>query len=117
MSSSIQDGRNVLAVRERIKTHLLAQGMIKGYSGAGPSNAERETPILRMHDDINTISSTSTTPALSIASSDDNRRPGLTISSARDDSHQPLRSSLDNHTSGAYSACLPFPPQLMFDIP
>jgi hypothetical protein len=39
-----QDNRNVLAVRDRIKTHLAAQGMIKGHSGAGPRNAEREPP-------------------------------------------------------------------------
>ena len=104
----MQDNRNLLAVRERIKTHLLAQGMIKGYSGAGPSNVERETPILRMHDDIVAISSTSTTPTFSIASSDDDRRPGLSISSIRDDLTfpRPLH-------SGGYSACLPFPLQLM----
>jgi hypothetical protein len=78
--------------------------MIKGYSGAGPSNTGSETPILRMHDDITPTLSTSTTPTLSIASSDDNRRPGLTISSARDDGY---------YTSGAYSARLPFPSQLM----
>jgi hypothetical protein len=110
-----QDTRNVLAVRDRIKTHLAAQGMIKGHSGAGPRNAEREPPVLRLHDEYPTSTSSASppTPTLSISSSDDNRRPGLSISSMRDDSHYPLQPSLEPYSSSAYSDCLPFPPQLM----
>jgi len=100
----LRDNRNVLAVRDRIKTHLAAQGMIKGHSGAGPRNAEREPPVLRLHDEYpnSTSSASPPTPTLSISSSDDNRRPGLSISSMRDDSHYhpPLQPSLDPYHSG-----------------
>jgi C6 transcription factor Pro1 len=115
--SSMQDNRNVLAVRDRIKTHLAAQGMIKGHSGAGPRNAEREPPVLRLHDEYpNSTSSSPPTPTLSISSSDDNRRPGLSISSMRDDSYH-LQPSLEPFPSGAYSASLPGPRQLMSTSP
>jgi hypothetical protein len=76
--------------------------MIKGHSGAGPRNAEREPPVLRLHDDYPNSSSSASppTPTLSISSSDGERRPGLSISSMRDDSHYPLQPSLDPYHSG-----------------
>ena len=86
--------------------------MIKGHSGAGPRNAEREPPVLRLHDEYpnSTSSASPPTPTLSISSSDDNRRPGLSISSMRDDSHYhpPLQPSLDPYHAGAYSVSVPF---------
>jgi len=104
--TNIQDNRNVTALRNRIKTHLAAQGMIKGYSSAGPRNVESQNSVLSLHSenpDTVGISSASTTPTLSITSSDDSRRPGLSISSMRDDAYYP---SLPSFTSGVYSACL-----------
>ena len=96
-------------MRDRIKTHLAAQGMIKGHSGAGPRSAEREPPILRLREDYpNSASSQSPpTPTLSISSTDDNRRSGLHISSMRDDSHYhpPLQTSLEPYHSETGTQC------------
>jgi len=87
--------------------------MIKGHSGAGPRNAEREPPVLRLHDEYpnsTTSSASPPTPTLSISSSDDNRRSGLSISSMRDDSHfhPPLQPALDPYHSGVYLSSPPF---------
>lgn len=102
---TMQDNRNVLAVRDRIKGHLAAQGMIKGHSGAGPRSAEREPPVLRLHDEFppGTSSASPPTPTLSISSSDDNRRPGLSVSSMRDDYSSPYPPHLDPYHSGRCS--------------
>ncbi|KAJ8519049.1 hypothetical protein ONZ45_g3942 [Pleurotus djamor] len=44
----LREQKNVVELREKIKTFLASQGMIKGHSGSGPRNAEQEPQILRL---------------------------------------------------------------------
>jgi len=46
-------------MREKIKSFLASQGMIKGHSGSAPRNAEREHVTLRLKDESGYSSSSS----------------------------------------------------------
>ncbi|KAF8896477.1 fungal-specific transcription factor domain-containing protein [Infundibulicybe gibba] len=60
----LRESHNVTELREKIKTFLASQGMIKGHSGSGPRNAEHEPEMLRLQDDYSASSETPPTPQL-----------------------------------------------------
>ncbi|KAJ7017420.1 fungal-specific transcription factor domain-containing protein [Mycena alexandri] len=67
----LRENRNVSDMRDKIKSFLAAQGMIKGHSGAGPRGAEHDSPILRLNEDSTPSSSESPpTPTLSLSPSE-----------------------------------------------
>lgn len=47
----LRESRNVVDLREKIKSFLASQGMIKGHSGSGPRNADQDQPFLRLTED------------------------------------------------------------------
>jgi len=68
----LRESRNVVDLREKIKSFLAAQGMIKGHSGSGPRSADQELPTLRLTESYTPSSSESPpTPTLSLSNSDD----------------------------------------------
>ncbi|KAG6841432.1 hypothetical protein C0991_011102 [Blastosporella zonata] len=78
-----KESRNVTELREKIKSFLAAQGMIKGHSGTGPRDAEPEHPTLHLRtEDYSSASESPPIPTLSLA---DPSRPHHMISSIRDD--------------------------------
>ncbi|KAJ6624042.1 fungal-specific transcription factor domain-containing protein [Mycena sp. CBHHK59/15] len=67
----LRESRNVSDMRDKIKSFLAAQGMIKGHSGAGPRGSEHDLPILRLEEDSTPSSSESPpTPTLSLSPSE-----------------------------------------------
>ncbi|KAJ3778137.1 fungal-specific transcription factor domain-containing protein [Lentinula raphanica] len=44
----LRESNNVTELRDKIKTFLASQGMIKGHSGSGPRAAEQEPPTLHL---------------------------------------------------------------------
>ena len=68
-----QENRNVLDLRDKIKTFLASQGMIKGHSGAAPRAAEQEPQILALSADYVSPTNSPQTPTLSISSTNDER--------------------------------------------
>lgn len=75
----LRDGRNVLDLREKIKSFLASQGMIKGHSGSGPrsSDQDQEPQVLHLSNDYTSPSTTPQTPTLSISSSNEDRIPAV----------------------------------------
>ncbi|KIJ66898.1 hypothetical protein HYDPIDRAFT_108850 [Hydnomerulius pinastri MD-312] len=69
----LRENRNVLDLREKIKTFLAAQGMIKGHSGSGPRSSEQEPQILSLSSEYASPSNSPQTPTLSISSSSEDR--------------------------------------------
>ena len=72
-----QENNSVTELREKIKTFLASQGMIKGHSGSGPRSNESEPQILTLVDNLQTQppSSSPPTPTLSAGSNDAQRPP------------------------------------------
>jgi len=73
----LRESRNVVDLRDRIKTFLAAQGMIKGHSGSGPRSGGHEPPTLRLAADSDTYSASSgspPTPTLSLSAENDRHR-------------------------------------------
>ncbi|KAJ7455228.1 fungal-specific transcription factor domain-containing protein [Mycena galericulata] len=71
----LRESRNVSDMRDKIKSFLAAQGMIKGHSGTGPRGSEHDSPILRLEEDTTPSSSESPpTPTLSLSPSEAPRR-------------------------------------------
>ncbi|KAJ7096533.1 fungal-specific transcription factor domain-containing protein [Mycena belliarum] len=69
----LRESRNVADMRDKIKTFLAAQGMIKGHSGAGARLAEQD--VLRLEGDSTPSSSGSpATPTLSLSPSEGHRQ-------------------------------------------
>ncbi|KAJ7592927.1 fungal-specific transcription factor domain-containing protein [Mycena floridula] len=104
----LRENSKVLTIREKIKTFLASQGMIKGHSGNGPRGEEDEPVILRLaigSDAEYSSSSDSPQSQLLTLSSADDFRPSHNTSSARD---EPLRDDWYN---------APSPPQLRPDSP
>ena len=103
---SPQENRNVLDLREKIKTFLASQGMIKGHSGSATRAAEQESQILALSTDYVSPTNSPQTPTLSISSTNDERP-----------SSYPLRTDRypDNDRKGRHTcrslACLT-PPQV-----
>lgn len=71
----LRDSRNVVDLREKIKSFLASQGMIKGHSGSGPRSSEQEPQILHLSNEYASPSTTPQTPTLSISSSNEDRIP------------------------------------------
>ncbi|KAL6297859.1 fungal-specific transcription factor domain-containing protein [Sparassis latifolia] len=86
----MRENNSVTELREKIKTFLASQGMIKGHSGSGPRASEQEPQMLVLVDNLRASPSSPPTPTLS-ASSSDGHRPhnGLATSFVRDGSHYP----------------------------
>jgi hypothetical protein len=100
-----QENRNVLDLRDKIKTFLASQGMIKGHSGAAPRAAEQEPQILALSADYASPTNSPQTPTLSISSTHDERP-----------SSYPLRTDRypdnDRKTPVCHSSFLPNPSQV-----
>ncbi|KAI0768032.1 hypothetical protein BD413DRAFT_566204 [Trametes elegans] len=73
----MRENNSVTELREKIKTFLASQGMIKGHSGSGPRSTEQDPPVLVLVDQLHTHTSPSSppTPTLSAASSSEGQRP------------------------------------------
>ncbi|KAH9950001.1 fungal-specific transcription factor domain-containing protein [Amylocystis lapponica] len=86
----MRENNSVTELREKIKSFLASQGMIKGHSGSGPRTSEQDPQMLVLVDNIRASPSSPPTPTLS-ASSSDGHRPhgGLNTSFVRDGSHYP----------------------------
>jgi len=96
---------SVPVLREKIKTFLASQGMIKGHSGPGPRNSDQQPQILMLSDRVEPRSPP--TPTLSATSSSDGHRSPVT-SYVRDAdySHIPLEQPSYNNSS-MHSSNLP----------
>ena len=70
-----KESRTVVDIREKIKSFLASQGMIKGHSGSGPRTSEQEPQILHLSSDYVSPSTSPQTPTLSITSSHEERFP------------------------------------------
>ncbi|KAI0925529.1 hypothetical protein AcW1_007951 [Taiwanofungus camphoratus] len=99
----MRENNSVTELREKIKTFLASQGMIKGHSGSGPRASEQDPQMLILVDNLRASPSSPPTPTLS-ASSSDGHRPhnGLATSFVRDGSAHP-------HPHPHYSAMPPEP--------
>lgn len=84
--TSTQENNSVTELREKIKTFLASQGMIKGHSGSGPRSNEGEPQILTLVDNLQPQQPSSPpTPTLSSGSNDGHRPPqGPVTSYVRD---------------------------------
>ncbi|KAF8843692.1 hypothetical protein BDN67DRAFT_923411 [Paxillus ammoniavirescens] len=69
----LRENRNVIELRDKIKTFLASQGMIKGHSGSGPRSSEQEPQILSLSSDYSSPSNSPQTPTLSISSNNEDR--------------------------------------------
>jgi C6 transcription factor Pro1 len=95
--------------REKIKDFLAAQGMIKGHSGSGTRTSEQEGMLVLINDHGRSDTSSPHSPALSVDSSDDHRRPnGHNVSSLRHDPHYPSISLSAQHSHGYSSQRMSF---------
>ncbi|KAI0360197.1 hypothetical protein OH77DRAFT_1394288 [Trametes cingulata] len=71
----MRENNSVTELREKIKTFLASQGMIKGHSGSGPRSTEQDPPVLVLVDHLRTSPSSPPTPTLSATSSSEGQRP------------------------------------------
>ncbi|RPD68455.1 hypothetical protein L226DRAFT_344412 [Lentinus tigrinus ALCF2SS1-7] len=71
----MRENNSVTELREKIKTFLASQGMIKGHSGSGPRTTEEHPPVLVLVDHLHTSPSSPPTPTLSATSSEGQRPP------------------------------------------
>ena len=74
-SCYLQENNSVSELREKIKTFLASQGMIKGHSGSGPRTTEQDPQVLVLVDHLHTSPSSPPTPTLSATSSEGQQRP------------------------------------------
>lgn len=90
-SSYLQENNSVTELREKIKTFLASQGMIKGHSGSGPRTNEEHPPVLVLVDHLHPSPSSPPTPTLSATSSEGQRPPqhGMNTSFERAPAHYP----------------------------
>ena len=97
-------------LREKIKTFLASQGMIKGHSGSGPRNNDGEPQVLILVDNLHSNPSSPPTPTLSAGSAGDHREQGPMTSYVRDGSHYP--STLPPSEQQQYHPPPPPPPSM-----
>ncbi|KAI1797030.1 fungal-specific transcription factor domain-containing protein [Ganoderma leucocontextum] len=71
----MRENNSVTELREKIKSFLASQGMIKGHSGSGPRTTEADPPVLVLVDHLHTSPSSPPTPTLSATSSEGHRPP------------------------------------------
>ncbi|KAF9223695.1 hypothetical protein BS17DRAFT_880306 [Gyrodon lividus] len=69
----LRENRNVIDLRDKIKTFLASQGMIKGHSGSAPRSSDQEPQILSLSSDYPSPSNSPQTPTLSISSNNEER--------------------------------------------
>ncbi|THH00366.1 hypothetical protein EW026_g2147 [Hermanssonia centrifuga] len=75
----MRENNSVTELREKIKTFLASQGMIKGHSGSGPRSNEGEPQVLVLVENLQPNPPGSPpTPTLSATSSDTHRPPQMT---------------------------------------
>lgn len=72
-ASLLQENNSVTELREKIKTFLASQGMIKGHSGSGPRSTDGDPPVLVLVEALQT--SNPSTPTLSQPPLDGSYRP------------------------------------------
>ncbi|KAH8100966.1 fungal-specific transcription factor domain-containing protein [Cristinia sonorae] len=80
----MRENNSVTELREKIKTFLASQGMIKGHSGSGPRSNDGEPQVLILVDNLHSNPSSPPTPTLSAGSNGDHRQM---TSYVRDGSH------------------------------
>ncbi|KAG6906993.1 hypothetical protein DXG01_011040 [Tephrocybe rancida] len=73
----LRESRTVADLREKIKSFLAAQEMIKGHSGTGPCGVEPEHLILHLTDDYSSAFESQPTPTLPSAGPSRPRHIGL----------------------------------------
>jgi hypothetical protein len=66
-------------MRDKIRGFLAAQGMIKSHSWPSPRGFEHDLPILRLEDNIPSLSESPPTPTLSLSL--DEAHVGLVVAS------------------------------------
>lgn len=105
-----QENNSVTELREKIKTFLASQGMIKGHSGSGPRSTEGDPPVLVLVENLHNHPSSPATPTLS-QSSNDYRPQGPLPPTIRDGPHyaHPIPPPHDQHyPSPAPPSMFPF---------
>ncbi|KAG6907700.1 hypothetical protein DXG01_007756 [Tephrocybe rancida] len=98
----LRESRSVDDLREKIKSFIAAQGMIKGHSGTASRGAEAEHPILQLSDNYSSASESPPTPTLSLT---DPSRPHHITSNIRDDLF-----GMGGHEYDDYSSAFESPP-------
>ena len=108
-SCRIQEPDSVPVLREKIKSFLASQGMIKGHSGPGPRNSDQQPQILILSDRVEPRSPP--TPTLSTASSSEGHRSPVTsyVREGPEYSHIPIDQPSYNSNSCS-SPFFNFPP-------
>jgi hypothetical protein len=98
---------SVPILREKIKSFLASQGMIKGHSGPGPRNSDQQPQILILSERVEPRSPP--TPTLSTASSSDGHRSPVTsyVREGPEYSHIPIDQPSYNSNSSMHSSSLP----------
>lgn len=104
-SYATQENRNVVDLRDKIKTFLASQGMIKGHSGSAPRAAEQEPQILSLSADYVSPSNSPQTPTLSIPSANEERPSSYPLRTDRysDNDRKPLPSTFPAKTQPTLS--------------
>lgn len=118
-----KENNSVTELREKIKTFLASQGMIKGHSGSGPRSQDGEPQILTLVDNLQPQPPSSPpTPTLSSGSNDQHRPPQGPVSYVRDASyHHPPPSMPQDQAHHPYapppSQTSMYPPVFMYSAP
>ncbi|CAL1716988.1 unnamed protein product [Somion occarium] len=116
----MRENNSVTELREKIKTFLASQGMIKGHSGSGPRTTDGDPPVLVLVDNLHPHGNPSSppTPTLSTTSSDGpqhHQRPPQQHPSqmpyVRDGPHQPPHHYAPMSPEASYTAPPPPPPR------
>ena len=99
---TVQEPDSVPVLREKIKTFLASQGMIKGHSGPGPRNSDQQPQILILSERAEPRSPP--TPTLSATSSSEGHRSPVTsyVRDAPEYPHIPLDQPSYNNNSCVY---------------
>ncbi|KZT02277.1 uncharacterized protein LAESUDRAFT_434938 [Laetiporus sulphureus 93-53] len=71
-----KENNSVTELREKIKTFLASQGMIKGHSGSGPRATDQDPQMLILVENMRSSPSSPPTPTLSASSSETHRPHG-----------------------------------------
>ncbi|KAH9945024.1 fungal-specific transcription factor domain-containing protein [Epithele typhae] len=96
----MRENNSVTELRDKIKTFLASQGMIKGHSGSGPRTTEQDPQVLVLVDHLHTSPSSPPTPTLSATSSEGQQRPP----------HNGMNTSFERAPAPHYPTMQPPPP-------
>ncbi|KDQ57069.1 hypothetical protein JAAARDRAFT_47740 [Jaapia argillacea MUCL 33604] len=108
----LKDGKQVATYRDKIKTFLASNGMIRGHANSGSRVAEQEANILRLTEDSDTSSAPSPTPSLSSCSDDARHGSVHTLSHVRDQEPQYTLESVEDEPEYGYPGFKPHAQQL-----